>query len=525
MSPTPSDPDTRSTDPRGPSKISRKGFLGAAGAGAAAAALGGVGTAEAAATQEAARVERTDVVVVGAGMGGLTAAVRAQEQGADVVLLEKASEPGGTMRESEGVVWTYGSYDEIRANIPDGDPDLQRTVFDMLPTVYEFYEGLRAPISPRGGDRSRQIAPVAFTNLLVGLFQRDGGTLLVDTPMVRLLTNPRHEVIGVLADSPDGPVNYLANAVILATGGWAGNAAMVNHHITRHFGSLYQRNCGFNGLQPALTGDGYWAASAVGAAPSQGGFDSFYGHVLPARPARFTHPLGNYSIYHGQWTVTVNLEGVRFTDESRGKVRGRDVRAGEQIVCQEIARQPEATAAYIWDEPINQDQALAENNLGDFDKFDAFRDAGAPVARANSLEELADQMERWGRGIPASRVLETIREYNGAAENGRAWALPVPKGNSEYARPIDEPPFYAVLGTTGITGPHGGLKANTEGQILSRGGRPIPGLYAAGIDIGGIGNYVYMGFLCYGAVFGYIAGANAAAQPEPAGGWEISPFA
>ncbi|MFP3949314.1 MAG: FAD-binding protein, partial [Longimicrobiales bacterium] len=107
----------------------------------------------------------------------------------------------------------------------------------------------------------------------------------------------------------------------------------------------------------------------------------------------------------------------------------------------------------------------------------------------------------------------------------RAGALPVPKGNPEYVRPIDEPPFYAVLGTTGITGPHGGLQADTGGRILSRGGRPIPGLYAAGIDIGGIGNYVYMGFLCYGAVFGYAAGANAAAQPEPAGGWEISPFA
>lgn len=513
-----------SKDPDSASKISRKNFLGVAGTGAAAAALGGLSNERAERTTGPAGTQerRADVVVVGAGMGGLTAAVRAQRQGADVVLLEKASEPGGTMRESEGVVWTYGSYEEMRTNAPDADPELQRTIFETLPVAFEFYESIQAPLG-EGNERRRQIAPVAFTNFLVADFQNEGGTLMVDTPMLRLLTNRRQEVVGVLAEGPDGPVEILSNAVVLATGGWAGNAQMVHQNITRHFGELYQRNCGFGGQKPPLTGDGLWAASQVGAAPSQGGFDSFYGHVLPARPADFNHPLGNYSIYHGQWTATLNLMGRRFTDESRGKVRGRPIRAGEQLVAQEMARQPEATAAYVWDQPINEEQALAENNLGDFDKFEAFRDAGAPVARADSLEELADQMERWGRGMPARTVLATLRDYNDAARNGRAGELPVPKGNPEYAVPIDEPPFYAVLGTTGITGPHGGLAANTDGQVLSRTRRPIPGLYAAGIDIGNIGNYVYVGFLCYGAVFGYISGANAASQPEPEGGWDVAP--
>jgi hypothetical protein len=206
----------------------------------------------------------------------------------------------------------------------------------------------------------------------------------------------------------------------------------------------------------------------------------------------------------------------------RVKVAGRQLTrgAGEQLICQEAARQSEATAAYIWDEPVNVQRACADCGLGSFDKFPAFRDIGAPVATANTLPELAEQMERWGRGIPAATVLREITEYNLAAKNGKAWALPIPKANATQAVPVEQPPFYAVLGQPGITATHGGLRVNSRGQVLSRAGRPIRGLYAAGIDIGNFNNYAYFGNLCIGATFGYISGPNAAKQPEPEGGWE-----
>lgn len=507
--------------------VSRRRFLGAAGTGAAAAVLGGATRADALQAGAAVQERRTDVVVVGGGMGGLTAAVRALDAGADVTVLEKASEPGGTMRDSAGGVWTYTSFEEIRNDIPDGDPELQRTLVETLPRAFSYYQEIGAPIGEENVDRPmriRSIPPVAFTNFLISRIESRGGTILVETPMLRLLTNRMDEVIGVRAHGPDGPIDVLANAVILATGSWAGNAHMVQENITRMFGSLHQRNAGFNGLKPPFTGDGLRAAAAVGAAPSAGGFDGFYGHVLPARPAEFTHPLTNYSIYHGYVTAALNLYGVRFADESRGRVAGRNPmhRAGDELITQEVARQPEASVVYVWDQAIHQDYASAEAAvLGNIDKYEAYRDAGAPVARARTLPELADRIAGWGRGVPARRVTETLREYNTAARNGRTPELPVPKQDPDRAIPIAEPPFYAVLGTAGITGGHGGLLVNARGQVIARTRRPIPGLYAAGIDIGNIGNYVYAGFLSYGAVFGYVSGANAAGESEPRGGWEV----
>lgn len=509
----------------GRSKVSRRSFLGGTAVGVAAGALGGASTVSgqgAGATPEL----KTDVVVVGSGIGGLTAAVRAQRAGAHVVVLEKAYEPGGTTAHSEGGIWSAERFEDIRNDAPGGDPVVQKAVFDALPDAFKFYDDLGAPIGGTAA-RSRSIPPVAWVNFMVDQFERAKGTLLVETPMLRLLTNRQCEVVGVLAESAGGPTRIFARAVVVATGGWAGNAQMVSQHITRYFGSLHQRNTSFAGRKPLLTGDGLFAAAQLGAATSEASFDGFYGHMMPARPTKpMQNPLTNFSAYHGPWSIAVNLYGRRFADETRGKITGRQLGrgAGEQLINQETARQPEATAAYIWDEPVNKARACADCALGDIDKFQAFHDVGAPVAKADTLQELADQMERWGRGIPASEVMRQLAEYNLAAQNGKAWMLPIPKGNTAQASPIIQPPFYAVLGQAGITATHGGLRVNAQGQVLSRTGRPIRGLYAAGVDIGGYNDYVYLGNLCIGASFGYITGPLAAKQPEPKGGWDIGPF-
>ena len=467
-------------------------------------------------------------------MGGLTAAVRAVHSGASVVLLEKAEQPGGTCAHSEGGI-ANSDYENMRDNSPDGDPLVQRTVYDNIEKFYAFMEEINAPITrplPQrlmtlGGQQEgrrlgRTIAPLLWVRFMVGEFESKGGTLLTETPITRLVTNDRLEVVGVLAEAPNGQVHIRTKAVVLATGGWAHNAQMVAQHITRH--QLWQRNVSYGRETPLFTGDGYFLASQLGAAPSKGGWDAFYGYSLPARPGRPVEPMANVSMYHAHIGVALNLYGRRYADESGGKwgTRGPEfTRRAAQIQNNEGCRQPEATSIHIWDEVINRERACAECALGGVDRWGAYRAVGAPVAKANTLRELADQIVRWGRGTPAETVLKELNQYNEAARNGKAWALPVPKTGADqgHANPIVTAPFYAVLGTAGITATYGGLRADSHGRVLDRFDRPLRGLYAAGVDIGGFSTYAYLGNLTLGAAYGYVSGTNAAQQPDPSGGW------
>lgn len=503
-------------------RASRRSFLAGAAAGIAGSALpvGVHVAAQAPTTQEM----RTDVLVVGSGIGGLTAALRAQKAGARVIVLEKAYEPGGTTAHSEGGV-ANSKYEDMRANAPDGDPDVQRTVAENVDKWGEFMDNIGAPVGGSSAPGSgRSIAPVMWVTFMVRMIEAGGGKVLVETPMLRLLTNRQEEVIGVLADSPKGLIRILAKAVVLATGGWMTNATLIQQHITRHFGSLRQRNAAHYDRKPPFLGDGLFAALQVGGQPSTGAFDSFYGHLLPARPGKITNPMSNWSAYFSPWCVAVNRFGRRFTDEAQGKLTGRQMtRQGEQLCVQEVARQPDAMAAYVYDDVVYKQYACENCGLGGIDKYVAYKMSGAPTAMANTLLELAAQMEAWGVGMSAEAIVRDITEYNQAARNGKTWALPVPKTSARHALVLDNPPFYAILGQAGITSTHGGIRVDTLGQVLHRSGKPIPGLFAAGVDIGNFSNCTYLGNLCLGAAYGYVSGGSAAKQPAPRGGWGVIP--
>jgi tricarballylate dehydrogenase len=136
---------------------------------------------------------------------------------------------------------------------------------------------------------------------------------------------------------------------------------------------------------------------------------------------------------------------------------------------------------------------------------------------ASTLEELAGKLE----GVNAERVLKTIREYNAAVKREvpfnpnvkdglRTEGLEIPKSN--WANPIDAPPFEAYAVTCGITFTFGGLRITTEGQVVDTNHQPMPGLYAAGEMVGGLFYFNYPGAtgLTSGAIFGRLAGRSAA---------------
>lgn len=519
--------------------ISRRSLLGGAVAGVGAGALGSVSSATnafAAPAYVTGKVQEmvADVVVAGSGMGGMSAAVRAAHQGARVILLEKAPQVGGTASHSEGGV-ANSEYDDMRLNSPEGDPVVQRNVYDNVEKWYSFMEEIGAPLTraiegmrlggqQQGGQRQgRTIAPIIWVRFMAGELERLGGTILTDTPITRLHANGNREIVGAEAEGPNGHIRIRTKAVILATGGWMHNREMVTAHITRH--QVWQRNVSHDDrTTPLFTGDGFHLASELGAAPSRAGWDSFYGYLLPAHPGHPREPMANGSLYNAHYGVALNLYGYRFADESGGKwgTRGRDrfTRRGAQMIANEAAREVEASAISIWDERINREYACADCALGGADRYLEYQAAGSPVARADTIEELARQIEGWNRGTPAERIVQQVREYNQAAANGKAWALPVPKTGAEFGHvePL-QGGLYAVLGTAGMTATFGGLRVNSNGEVRDRNDRPIRGLFAAGIDIGGFSEYAYLGNLTLGASHGYLSGTNAAKQPEPSGGW------
>ncbi|UFW43129.1 FAD-dependent oxidoreductase [Bradyrhizobium sp. WSM471] len=94
------------------------------------------------------RRQQVDVVVVGAGMAGLCAALTAIDEGADVVVLEKGSRVGGSMLLSHGLIWTFSDKRQLKQEIPDGSEALQEFVVDVLTAAHTWLEELGVPLEP-----------------------------------------------------------------------------------------------------------------------------------------------------------------------------------------------------------------------------------------------------------------------------------------------------------------------------------------------------------------------------------------
>jgi tricarballylate dehydrogenase len=240
------------------------------------------------------------------------------------------------------------------------------------------------------------------------------------------------------------------------------------------------------GAQPAGHWEGCHAAPIDAAAPAVG-------------DRRMTD---KYSRYSFPYSLMVNVRGERFVDEGEDQVWLTYAKTGSAVRAQ-----PSGVAFQLFDQ---QTVHLLEPRYS----------TGAPV-QADGIAELAGKL-----GVPAAALEHTVREFNAAVPQDAAarfnafandglCALPEgqpPKSN--WALPLDRPPYIAYPVACGITFTYGGLKVNTEARVLDTEGRPMPGLFATG-EI--IGDFFYFNYgagtgLMRGAVFGRIAGAQAAAE-------------
>src|SRR4051812_16958899 len=287
------------------------------------------------------RPEVTDLVVAGAGMAGLVAAARARELGADVVVYEKASEPGGSMRLSSGVIWRYSSFEDFRAQCPDGDAGLQLAVHEKLDKDLDWLESMGAVVTePSTGNpltSGRRFDTASLADALGRHLD-----IRVSTP---------------LTSAPDAPC-------ILATGGFQADSWLVREWISAE-PLLLRSNEG-------STGDGLRLGLAAGGVYSAG-MDQFYGRAMPAVE----------SLDPSDWVQSAQLyarHAVAIENSAGWAYPGR-VDWSELRVVQWIARQPGGRAWFV----------VADDALSEATRYGSVADSIERARRMGARVEQRDQ--------------------------------------------------------------------------------------------------------------------------------------
>jgi tricarballylate dehydrogenase len=459
--------------------------------------------------------ERHDVVVVGCGIAGLSAAIAASQGGAEVLILEKAPKAsrGGNTKYSDAMIryphdpdeycdrkYTKEDFydDSMRISQGRANPDLVQTLADKSIETTEWMTRLGVKWVPPDRTKSgysRQVTG-GGEGLIQTLFQyvENDPRIKVsyDTAGKEFLMSSQGEVVGVRAQREGRFMDYRCKAVVLATGGFQSNVEMTTKYIGPDAAWYIIRGSRYN------TGEGLQMALAIGAQPA-GHWGDFHAPVLDARSPKIEGGVTTVNVY--PYGIIVNIYGKRFVDE------GADWRDMTYVLYgKAVLKQPQGMGFVILDQKAKD---LMGGSWGSSlaSPFD-------PIL-ADSINALADQI-----GIDPKELAKTINEFNQAVQPGECnprildgkctKGIDPPKSN--WAQTIDTPPFIAYPVSGGFTFTFGGLKVDTKSQVYNLEGKPIPGLYAAGELVGELFYHNYIGgsSVLRGAVFGRIAGQEAA---------------
>jgi len=484
-----------------------------------------------------------DVIVVGKGNAALCSALSAHENGAKVLVLEAASEEesGGNSRFAGGVMrFAYESVDDLKRVTEITDEEIANSDFGTN-TKEEFYDDLYrltsyrtdadlsevlitqsldtmawlrsqgARFVPNYGRQSGMVGgkrkffgrmPIEASGGGAGLVQsldaaakKAGIEVRYDTRVASLIYDGER-VSGVRAQEKGKPVELRAKAVVLACGGFEANPEWRTRYLGPGWELAKVRGTRFN------VGDGLRMALDIGAAP--------YGNWSGCHATgwdRYAPEFGDINVgdqfqkHSYIFGLLINSEGKRFVDEGWDFHSFTYAKYGGEVL-----KQPGQFAYQIFDSKVSK---LLRSE---------YRIKFMTKVSANTLEELAPKLE----GVNPDNFLKTVREYNAAVRKEVPFDHTVKDGKgtvgieppkSNWAQPLDTPPFDAYATTCGITFTFGGLRIDREtGQVLNVHFHKIPGLYCAGEMVGGLFyfNYPSGTGLVSGAVFGRIAGRGAA---------------
>lgn len=439
--------------------------------------------------------KETDVVIIGAGGAGLTAAIEATQNGAKVIVVEKMPMVGGNTKYATGglnaaetsVQKEKGIEDTVEIFIEDtmkgggniNNPDLVRVLAESSAETVDWLMGLGADLTDVGRmggasmDRTHRPtggAPVGqhIVDVLYAKAQEMGIEIMLESKVVEILGDST-EVSGVVVETADGNFNINAKAVIIATGGFSADNELVAQFdpSLKGYGTTNH---------PGATGDVLTFTKNL---------DVAYVDMEQIQTHPTVMPSNNYMIteaVRGNGAIIVNREGMRFVNEL-------DTRA---VVSDALLAQNGATGFLFFDQNVRESLSAIE---GYYKK--GFLIEGA------TLEEIAGKL-----GVDATALTDTVETYNGYVAAGT---------DTDFARQdmktaLNKGPFYAVEIAPAVHHTMGGLKINTNGEVLNTSDVVIKGLYAAGEVTGGVHGNNRLGGNAMAdiTIFGRIAGKNAA---------------
>jgi fumarate reductase flavoprotein subunit len=443
------------------------------------------------------KAEQVDVIIIGAGATGLTTAITAHEAGAKVVVFEKQPFTGGNSMLAAGGMNAAGTRFQKDKGIEDSaelmyqdtmkggqninDPALVRILANNSAGSIDWLTSIGADMSDvgrmAGASVNRTHRPSGGSAVgahLIDVLRAKAASLKIDirvnSKVVKLLENKQGRVTGVQVEGKhQGLYALMAKAVVLTTGGFSANPEKVAYYRPEFKGMTTSN-------QPGATGDGLELGTAAGGELKD--MKEIQIHPTVAANSRILIT----EAVRGNGAILVNHEGKRFVNE----LTTRDKASAA------VLEQNGKTAFLVFDEEIRK-------SLKQIDGYFHLK----LVKEGATIQELAAAVK-----MPTEALEATIATYNKAFDD---------KNDAEFKRPDMPRPlrtakYYAIEIKPGVHYTMGGLKINTDSQVISKDGKPIPGFFAAGEGTGGVHGANRLGgnSISQTITYGRIAGANAA---------------
>ena len=436
-----------------------------------------------------------DIVIIGAGGAGMTAAIQAVQDGAkNVVIVEKASVTGGNTifstgglnaseteyQKKDGIEDSNDLYyeDTMKGGKNLNNPELVRFMVENSKDAVDWVNSIGGDLSVVGmfgGASVKRIHRPSDTSAVGPMLVKTLNAKVAELNIPVLLNTKAEEILtkdgvvtGVKVKDENGEYVINAKSVIITTGGFGANSDMV---------VSYKPNlAGFNTTNaPTATGDGIKMAEAIGADLVD--MDQIQTHPTVNPDTRKMYTEG----VRGNGAILLNKDGKRFVNE----LETRDV------VSAAILEQKDKVAYLVFDQSVRDSLKAIESYIK----------AGI-VFEADTIEGLAEQI-----GVPADAFKATVASYTESVKNNSEDEFK----RADRGSDLSKPKYYAALCAPAVHHTMGGIKINTNNEVINKEGNIISGLYAAGEVTGGVhgGNRLGGNAVTDIVVFGRNAGSNA----------------